>query len=241
MTIPFLFFFPAEPFASTGHPNEVPTNSTHSTPMGFPQYAYYIIGGTVGGVLILVVVMVAICCCLRRWRKSHQGTWTSSYSQRNRSNQNGHSYHNGVVGDVSSLGKDKEKEGGFDDPNDTLEVGVYPPPISTHHDVILHALNHSHNEYTIAPMTKVKCQKSKNNGYHVNDGVGVVMANGTMDNEDSDLSPTSEHELPMCPPPDYNELFQSESATPIRYANGYRGNSRELCGGSDGENEKGCV
>lgn len=217
-----------------------------------------------GGALLLLVVVAVVttCCCLKRqWRKSHEGTWTaSSYSQRNRSNQNGHSYHNGVVVDVSSLGKEKEKEGGFDDPNDTLEVGgvVYPPPSSTHHhhDVILHALNHSHhsphhNEYTIAPSMTTKGKSSRNNnGYHGNNNndddneVGVVMANDTMANEDSDLSPTSEHELPMmCPPPDYNELFQSESATPIRYSNGYHGNGSRggLCGGSDGENEKGCV
>lgn len=182
----------------------------------------------------------------------------SSYNQRNRStNQNGHSYHNGVVGDMNTMAK--EKEGGFDDPKDALEVmngsPSYPHTPSAHHDVILHALNHSERDTYITPKTK---QNGRSNGYHIphhiGNGVelgGSTITNGTgMGHRNSD-SPSPMSELPTCPPPDYNELFQSDSATPIRQANGFhgkrpanshRGNSRDRCEGSDGEDiEKGRV
>lgn len=220
------------------------------------MFVYYIIGG-VGGALLLLVMVIAtvccVCCCHRRWIQKRQGRWTSSHNQSNRSNQNGHSYHNGVVGDMNTLAK--EKEGGFDDPKDSLELNGSPPSsfphtLSAHHDVILHALNHSHTEQEryIAPKTKVKEQKTRTNGYHLSNGVGGAMANGVvgMGHRNSDnLSPTSD--LPTCPPPDYNELFESESATPIGQANGIRrangyANRRDWCEGSDGEDlEKGRV
>lgn len=233
-------------------PESEPTTLRGSTPkQELPMFVYYIIAGVGGAVLLLVIVMATVCCvccCHRRWRKKHQGTWTSTHVQcRNRSNQNGH-YHNGVVGDMSSIAK--EKEGGFDDPKDTLESPTSPLPhtLSANHDVILHALNHSQEEQDryIAPKTKVKEQK-RTNGHHIGNGVGVAMSNGvgTGHRKSDNLSPTSE--LPMCPPPDYNDLFQSESATPIRQANGIRrpnghyANSN-WCDSSDGEDmEKGMV
>ncbi len=169
----------------------------------------------------------------------------------------------------------KEKEGGFDDPQDSLDMSVsqstpYPVSLSAeHHDVIIHALNHSSqqglergHEVTTAPQhpktTKVKApQKGGRNGFaqqhHVGNGNGIaanggVAANGTGHRNSDRLSPT-------CPPPDYDELFLAESATPIRYTNGHHGNghrggnnrrtpSNDDDGdcGSDGEgNEKGRV
>lgn len=243
-----------EPVTIPTPPSTLP-NSTNK-PSGLP--IYYIIAGVGGAVLLLAIVVATICCvccCHRRWRRKHQGTWTSAYNQRNRSNQNGHSYHNGVVGDLNTMAK--EKEGGFDDP---LELNVslpspYPHTLSEHHDVILHALNHAHDDERdqyIAPKTKVKAQKSRSNGYHVHHIGNGNVPNGTgMGHRHSaSLSPTSSGS-PTCPPPDYNELFQSESATPIRQANGCHSNGhangchinkRDLCEGSDGEDiEKGRV
>lgn len=231
-----------------------------STPKpGMPMFVYYIIGGVGGAVMLLVVIIATVCCvccCHRRWREKHRGTWTSAHNQRNRSNQNGHSYHNGVVGDMNALAK--EKEGGFDDPKDALESNGSPPSpfphtVSAHHDVILHALNHSHEEQGryIAPKTKVKEQTTRTNGYHVHhvgNGIGGTMPNGVgMGHRNSD-NPSPMSDLPTCLPPDYNELFRSESATPIRQANGIRrpngcyANSRDRCEGSDGDDaEKGKV
>jgi hypothetical protein len=226
-----------------------------SKPSGLPMYIYYVIAGVGGAVLLLVVVMgtmFCVCCCHRRWRQKHQGTWTSEYSQRNRSNQNGHSYHNGVVGDMMTSPV-KEKEGGFDDP---LELtGTPSSPLSGHSDVILHALNHAHDDEQDrydTPKTKVKAQKGKTNGYHVHTISNGLVLNGRVpngigmgDQNSASLSPMSPDSV--CPPPDYNELFHPESATPIPVlqANGYHssdghmsgchGNKRDLCEGSDEE------
>ena len=85
--------------------------------------------------------------------------------------------------------------------------------------LILHALNHSHEreDSYIAPKTKVKglTSSSTSNGF----GMGH-------------RTPTSD--IPTCPPPDYNELFQSEAgAVPAS-----RVDMVIVHKGDDSENEK---
>ena len=220
------------------------------------MYVYYIIAGAAGGLLLLAVVVGVVCCaccCHRRWRNKHQGTWTSTYSN-NRTGQG--SYHNGVVCDISNLGREKEE--GFDDPKETVKMNgalsAYNHTPSTRHDVILHALNHSleeEGEGYATPQTKVRGQSNGVHHVHHNGSNGI--GNGTamrskqngirVEHRDFDSSSSTEIEvdiadIPSCPPPDYNELFHSKASgsdVPNGHVTGCRGNS---CHGSSGEEEK---
>ena len=196
----------------------------------------YIIAGAVGGTIFLVVVVAILVCCIycfrRRWINKRQRTWT------NRSvHQNGvHSYHNGAVGDVTSTMK--EKEGGFDDPNDLLETPTSPSGLYGG-DVILHVLSHAHLQEGDSPQASKKTNKKQgqrsgrggSNGFHVNthSNGSIAMGNGaiTVSNgsirtghasSDSSSSPSSD--APMCPPPDYNDLFATSETTPKRHMTG---------------------
>lgn len=196
---------------------------------GIPLYIYYIIAA-VGSVVFLLVAVLSLICfvcyCWRNWKRKHQqGTWRSAYSQR--ANQNGHSYHhNGVVADVTSITKEKD---GFDNPKDTL---VIQSSASTPYVITSHALNHSHQDYITSPQKVIKGQDSESNGYHVHCiSNGIANGFGTGQRTNLDLSPDSN--IPMCPPPDYNELFQS--ATPTIHGNGYHSNSgRDWYGSGEG-------
>ena len=213
-----------------------------------PLFVYYIIAGGVALILLVVLAVICcVCCYVRRKRSKREGTWTSSYHMRNSRGQNHHHHHhNGVVGDISKI--TQEKEGGFDDPKDKMEMHNSPTqspydhsPLSPHHDVILHALNHSHEreDSYIAPKTKVKGRHSKGNGYHVQQiGNGSATSSSTSNGFGmGHRTPTSD--IPTCPPPDYNELFQSEAgAVPVSRVNDYHGDSREWYKGDDSENEK---
>ena len=213
-----------------------------------PLFVYYIIAGGVALILLVVLTVICcVCCYVRRKRSKREGTWTSSYHMRNSRGQNHHHHHhNGVVGDISKIAQ--EKEGGFDDPKDKMEMHNSPTqspydhsPLSPHHDVILHALNHSHEreDSYIAPKTKVKGRHSKGNGYHVQHiGNGSATSSSTSNGFGmGHRTPTSD--IPTCPPPDYNELFQSEAgAVPVSRVNDYHGDSREWYKDDDSENEK---
>ena len=220
---------PTTPVTTTSKP-ELPQATPLIPKEGLPLYVYYIIAGIVGGValvLVLVGVVFCICCCHRRWRSKHQGTWVSSSSAHHRSHTHQNSYvHNGAVGDMSQLGKEKEE--GFDDPKDTIKVT--PPPDHTyspahHHDVILHALNHSLDDgerYVVTPKATTTAAATKvgghqRNGYRVHHGSnGVIVggqphqANGRVRVQHQRSESSPETEIPQCPPPDYNELFKPE-------------------------------
>ena len=96
-----------------------PTTKVPIGKTGLPLLAYYIIAAGLGLFLITIVIAMVVCCTLRRRKRKREGTWSSTRGQ------NGHHHHNGgvVVVDVSQLAK--EKEGGFDDPKEALEM--HPP------------------------------------------------------------------------------------------------------------------
>ena len=212
------------------------------------MFIIYIIAAIVAVIICVIIVglvVVIICCYAKNKRKKHHaGRWTS-YNSRSVSSQNDHSHHNSTVGDASHLAK--EKEGGFDDPNEVMEMRSvesgssykHPPP---HHDVILDVLGHTQTEdgsVSYSPQKMKVNGHSRANGYHThqqqengivterNVGIGCRDREGRgigIGHRTSNLDPDSE--FPTCPPPDYNDLFQSNVATPTNHVTSRHSNPK---------------
>lgn len=233
------------------------------------MFVYYIIGGGIGGALLLIVTVMFVCClcyCARKKKNGRKGTWVNQRRSGDVT-QNGHAHLNVAVGDIMSK-MASMKEEGFDDPKEVLdEIHISPHPFDTydsalsspppicHHDVILHALSHSQTsdeEQQGSPLNHHHPHPVQGtNGFHhvdnkkIGNGTAVVVVSGIgMEQGPPSILSNSNHADSQisftCPPPNYDEIFQS-STTSNGCVNACHGNRSTSwyrgSGGSDSDEE----
>lgn len=252
------------PTSSPDTPPSAPINPTSIASL--PPFVYYIIPG-VGGGLLLLIAICCMCYCLKKKKKETQGKWVNQ--RRNGDvTPNSHAHLNVAVGDIMSK-MVSIKEEGFDDPKEALDgvdISMHPfapyngclssdsPPIR-HHDVILHALSNNSQNSDEEPQTfstnhhRAHSIQDANEFHDKNlgNGTSVVVVGGIGMEQRPSIMRNNNHTGSTvsftCPPPNYDEIFQSSS--PITTSNGYVNGCHgtrctawyEGSGGSDSEEE----